>query len=498
MRNIQGVRPVRLKNMLAYGFGDLFGGGSFFIIGTLFMVFLTDIVGLSPVEAGGIVALGKIWDALLDPTIGHLSDNLNTKRGRRRIFFLLGIIPVAVSFSMLWIPVEGTHAFKYAYFVFAYLLFNTAFGMVMVPYNTLAAEMTSDYNTRSKMTGIRMAFSQGASFLGAFFPRRIVDAFPDGQGYLVMGIIFGILFAIPWFFVYKGTWESDRVLEKKAKKPFLQELKGLFLDFGTAFRNKSFNVYLAMYLGSYVAMDVFNALFFYFVAYYMFKEGIFADTLSFVQITQVLFIPLVTYVAIKLGNKLTYNISMVIWGMGIVIFSLLTKDTSITMIYLAAFFLGSGHSGAVMIPWNVLPFVSDVDEMITTKRREGVYAGLMSFIRKSSQALAIFLVGLALKGVGYVPNAEQSLETLQGLQKLFMIVPAALILIGILSTIWFKISPKNHKILLNEIERRRSGGKAELVTPEARKVCESLTGFKYEKLWGGSERQGTLSKKSVG
>jgi oligogalacturonide transporter len=497
MQNAQGSRKVRLKNMFAYGIGDLFGGGSFFIIGTLFMVFLTDVVGLSPVEAGTIVALGKIWDALLDPTIGHISDNLTTKRGRRRIFFLLGIIPVAISFSMLWIPIEGTHAFKYAYFVFAYLFFNTAFGMVMVPYNTLAAEMTTDYNTRSKMTGIRMAFSQGASFLGAFFPHRIVDAFPGGQGYLVMGIVFGLLFALPWIFVYKGTWESERTVEKKAKKPFLQEFKELFINFGTAFKNKSFNVYLAMYLGSYVAMDVFNALFFYFVAYYMLREGIFADTLSFVQITQVLFIPLVTYVAIKLGNKLTYNLSMFIWGAGIVLFSLLTQESSIFVIYLAAFFLGSGHSGAVMIPWNVLPFVSDVDEMITMKRREGVYAGLMSFIRKSSQALAIFLVGLALKGIGYVPNAEQSLATLDGLQKLFMIVPAVLIILGILSTLGFKISPKNHKILLAEIERRKNGGNAEHVTPETRKVCESLTGYKYEKLWGGSTSQSGMANKSV-
>ena len=89
------TKQVRFRNMVAYGFGDLFGGGSFFIIGTLFMVFLTDVVGLSPVEAGTIVALGKVWDALLDPTIGYISDHLQTKKGRRRVFFLFGIIPVA-------------------------------------------------------------------------------------------------------------------------------------------------------------------------------------------------------------------------------------------------------------------------------------------------------------------------------------------------------------------------------------------------------------------
>ncbi len=81
------TKQVRFRNMVAYGFGDLFGGGSFFIIGTLFMVFLTDVVGLSPVEAGTIVALGKVWDALLDPTIGYISDHLQTKKRTKKSLF---------------------------------------------------------------------------------------------------------------------------------------------------------------------------------------------------------------------------------------------------------------------------------------------------------------------------------------------------------------------------------------------------------------------------
>ena len=80
------TKQVRFRNMVAYGFGDLFGGGSF-LLSAHYLWFLTDVVGLSPVEAGTIVALGKVWDALLDPTIGYISDHLQTKKGRRRVFF---------------------------------------------------------------------------------------------------------------------------------------------------------------------------------------------------------------------------------------------------------------------------------------------------------------------------------------------------------------------------------------------------------------------------
>src|SRR6056297_3741549 len=99
-------KKVRYKNIIAYGLGDLYGGGAFLIIGTLFLIFLTDIVGLSPARAGLILIIGKSWDAISDPLMGYLSDHTKTKYGRRRIYFILAIIPIAISFILLWAPVN--------------------------------------------------------------------------------------------------------------------------------------------------------------------------------------------------------------------------------------------------------------------------------------------------------------------------------------------------------------------------------------------------------
>ncbi len=103
---MQSERPVKIRNMLAYGFGEFYGGGSFVVISLLFIFFLADIVGISPFYAGLIVMIGKGWDAISDPFMGHLSDNMKSRYGRRRIFFLIGVIPVAVAFLMLWISVR--------------------------------------------------------------------------------------------------------------------------------------------------------------------------------------------------------------------------------------------------------------------------------------------------------------------------------------------------------------------------------------------------------
>ena len=130
MNNTQSIDK---KNIILYGLGDLFGGGAFLIIGTLYMIFLTDIVGLSPGRAGTVLVLGKIWDAVSDPLMGYLSDHTKTKYGKRRIYFLIGIIPIAISFTLLWYPIDfSSQLFLFLYYSFAYIFFSTEIGRAHV------------------------------------------------------------------------------------------------------------------------------------------------------------------------------------------------------------------------------------------------------------------------------------------------------------------------------------------------------------------------------
>ncbi len=76
----------------------------------------------------------------------------------------------------------------------------------MVPYDTLPAEMTSRYDLRSKMSGARMLFAQATAFLAALIPGQIMAHVADqSQAFLYIGIVFALLFALPWIFVWRGT-----------------------------------------------------------------------------------------------------------------------------------------------------------------------------------------------------------------------------------------------------------------------------------------------------
>jgi oligogalacturonide transporter len=160
---------------IAYACGDIYGGGSFLIVGLLLLVFLTKVERLPGAWAGAIIFVGKAWDAVTDPLMGMLSDRTRSKFGRRRFYFLIGAIPVFVSWVMLWYSfgITGETA-KIIYYMIAFMFFSTAFTIVMVPYNAILADMTDDYNKRSAFTGVRLSFSAGAAILCGTVPGMIM------------------------------------------------------------------------------------------------------------------------------------------------------------------------------------------------------------------------------------------------------------------------------------------------------------------------------------
>jgi oligogalacturonide transporter len=482
---------LTMKNIFSYAVGDLYGGGAFFIIGALFLVFLTDVAKISPALAGTIILVGKVWDAVTDPTMGYISDHTKSKYGRRRPYFLIGIFPIFLSWFLLWSSFGfSSDVSKFIYYLLVYLLFNTVFTIVMVPYNSMPSEMTNQYQERSKLITIRMLFSQGGMLLGAVLPLTIVNFFSTDPslGYMVMATIFGLIFSIPWIFVFLGTFEKEHVFEETEKVPLPKVVKKISKDFGSTLKNKSLRIHTTMYITAYVSMDIFNALLIYFIRDYLNQYSNYQLLLGIVVVIQMLSLFIVMKLVNKVGNAMTYRIHATIWMAAVLALFLINPNIPVWAILLIGAFVGLGLSGCVMTPYNMLAFVVDADEMITTKRREGIYAGMMTFLRKIAQALALFLVGVGLELVNYQQPVGEALqiqtpETLMGIRLMFLLGPVILLLLGIFSSYRYKISPKNHEILMAEISRLKDGGSKSDVKNNSKDIIESITGLDYEYLW---------------
>jgi len=474
-----GEPRVRLRNLTAYGAGDFFGGGSFLLIGMLFLFFLTEVVGLAPALAGVVFAVGKVWDAVTDPLMGYISDRTKSRFGRRRVYFLIGIVPIALSFTALWLPLPSAGTVGlFIYYSLAYMLFSTVFTLVMVPYSALNAEMSRDYAVRTKLSGTRIIFSQASALLAGTVPTVIIRAVGEetGLGYLVMGASFAAVYALVWIPAFLGTWELPEESSTAGEGGPAGPLD-VFRQFGKIFRNRAFRIHAGMYIFSYTAVDVLMALFAYYISYYIGRQELYSVAMGSLLLTQIAMLPVYVAVANRWGKGRAFVVGLSIWVVGLLLSLTLTGQSPVLVIAAVCVVIGAGVSAGIMVPWAILPSVIDVDEYLSGMRRAGVYAGAMTLMRKAVQGLiALPLIGVVLDLIGFAPGVEVPLTALTGLRVFFVIGPSLLILFGILVGLAFPVTPARHAILRRELERRRAGGAPEDMDPETRQVCRMLSG----------------------
>jgi oligogalacturonide transporter len=149
---------------------------------------------------------------------------------------------------------------------------------------------------------------------------------------------------------------------------------------------------------------------------------------------------------------------------------------------------GLGRGALNYIPWSIYNYMPDVDEIVTGRRREGAFAGVMTFVRKLMQSAAIFIVSQILDAAGLVPGVKmQPVEVIDVAVAIMLVGGIGLMAFGFVVSLRFRLNSQTHAVLMQEIERfkSQSGG----APPAAnRAVVEDLTGWRYEELWGRGRR----------
>lgn len=464
---------------IAYACGDIYGGGSFLIVGLLLLLFLTRVEGLSGAWAGAIIFVGKAWDAVTDPLMGMLSDRTKSKHGRRRFWFLVGAAPVLVSWVMLWYSFGITNeAFKIVYYMITFIFFSTSFTVVMVPYNAILADMTSDYNRRSAYTGIRLSFSAGAAILCGIVPGIITGSFAAQQtGYLVMAVIFGALFGISWLAVFLGTWENTK---SQSKAGFS------YKEWFSVLKNKSFRTYSLTFIFSQMAIDVAMALAVFYLSVSLRKDHLFETAMGAILVVQLIFIIVFSRVAQRYGKKIPGFIAAGVWILANIFIFSFTPQTPDMIVVAVCALVGIGAAGCNLVSWSILPDISDVDELMTGKRREGLYSGVSTFLRKLSGGLVVGATGIMLDVFRYSDAAVSAgnIEpiTTVGIKLLFCAVPVLFLVLMLIFLRKYRLGRHEFAVMHDVLSSYREQGARIQLSSEQAIVCQKLTGMDAKEL----------------
>lgn len=454
---------LSLWSKIGYGLGDVYGGGSGVVISFYYLIFLTDVVRISPALAGTVILISKIYDSITDPFEGLLADRTRTRLGRRRPYLLAGIPLVFLSFIALFYPYNmDSETTRFLSVVLSYLFFSTVVSIVMLNYNALHSEITLDYHERSSLSSIRIFFSTVSSIVAALVPLEIVKLFPDiHTGYIVMGVTIGAFFALPFIATVAAVKERPEF----QKPPEAFDWKLAFIK---PFKNRTFLYTLAMYLFAFVAIDTVSTIVVYFVKYYMQRSGEVSFVNGTLLVAQVISLPFYVALSKRTSKIRSYIIGLSIWVIAMLFSFLLSPNLASFWIYVFASIVGLGTGGVVVMIYAIFPDIPDVDELHSGQRREAIYSALVTFIRKFSSALAIFAVSNVIGWAGYIPPIQ---ETIDGATKLieqpqsdmfllvlrfmFMVLPIVLLAFALLFALRFPLTPELHRRLNVLLARQR-------------------------------------------
>lgn len=158
----------KLSEKIGYGFGDMSSSMFWKIFSYYLPFFYSNIFGLSLVDAGVLVLITRVWDAISDPMMGVISDRTNTKWGKYRPY-LLWVAPFfSICGILLFTTPDLDYAGKLIWAYVTYILMMTVYTGINVPYGAMLGVMTDDTNEKTVFSSFRMFFAYGGSFISLF------------------------------------------------------------------------------------------------------------------------------------------------------------------------------------------------------------------------------------------------------------------------------------------------------------------------------------------
>jgi GPH family glycoside/pentoside/hexuronide:cation symporter len=460
---------LSLRTKFGYGLGDWGTSAATAARNLYWLFFLVSVVGLNAAMAGTIILIGRIWDSINDPLVGTLSDGLETRWGRRRPLILAGAIPFGITFFLLfYVPSWDNDVALLVYYAIVYLLFDTVFTVINVPYAAMTPELTEDYDERSSLAGWRIAIAILATLIAASTFKLMAEDLIGAALVESMGLADAVRFG---YAVTAAFWSVTLVLspvllvvlvkDDSNAKPVREKVRPIqtLREIGG---NRPFRLVAVIYMLGFTTADIVVNVFVWYLIYYVRAErGFDSMILGLVLGLAFLTMPLTVKLMRRYGKREAYIGTMTIYAVALFIMSQIPPG-GYWLVVAAALFAGLGHGAINVIPWAMVADVVDQGELLTGKRREGIYSGYMVFFRKLAAALAIFTVTRVLAASGFVGGTGGALSeitqpdsALTALRVLVGIVPSIMLVLSILVAWRYPLSKKAHQELLRRLQQQR-------------------------------------------
>lgn len=415
----------------AFGFGTVGKDAIFNIVSLFLMFYITDIVGLSPAFVGVLFFAARIWDAINDPIMGMVVDNTHNRFGKFKTWLVIGTLINAVITVLLFTNFDFAGNGMYIYISIMYIVWGMTYTIMDIPYWSWLPNLTNNPREREEVAVVPRFFASFAAFVIGSFGLMFIHKLDDwlgqpfrGAGIFALAIICSITFiitiGITVFFVHEDT-EIER---QNAIKVRFKDIWRIL------FKNKELLAVIGVILAFNLCGQMINAIILYYFKYVAGVESLFSvfNTMILMEMGSLLIFP---YLVKKVGRSAVFNYAVIgiIVGLVVILLAGFIAPHAALWVIIGGACIRFGTGTLVGINTVALADVIDYSEVKFGQRNESVITSTQTFLVKLAQAFAGLSVGVGLSMIGYVPNVEQTTDTIWGIRIGMVGVPIFFIII---------------------------------------------------------------------
>ncbi|MFP6808840.1 MAG: MFS transporter [Pseudomonadales bacterium] len=473
-------RKIGLTTKSAYGIGQFAEGLNNTSFGLFILFYYNQVLGVSGTLCGLALGIALVFDAITDPLAGSLSDNWQSRFGRRHPFMYASAIPLAFCFYALFSPPDLNEMAMFAWLVVFSILTRASMTLYHVPHIALGAELTSNFEERTVIVGVRQAFGTLGSLIAVILAFRIFfvesDEFLNGQlnpsAYPPFAAVLCIMMVVTIWLSAIGTHKEIPNLPPGPKNPLPFSFTRVFEETRLALENRSFRWLFLGVIIVFLMVGVDGALNLYMNTF--FWELTAAD-MTYYQVA--------TPIGVILGTFLTKHIHAiwdkkpgVVYGTAFwaicqiipVVLRLLDwfpengTSTLVWALVSIKFIQGVGVVQALVSFGSMVADITDEHELKTGKRQEGIFFGAVSFSNKSASGLGTLVAGIALDLIGWPTGegvktaADVPADALFNLGMLFGPIVAGFAVVSVWCYNHYDLTRESHQKILDQLVVKRA------------------------------------------
>ncbi len=365
------------------------------------LAYYTNVVGLAAGLAGLAAALAIVWDAVTDPVMGAISDRTRHRFGGRRGYLLPGAVLLAIGVvAVFWPPALDGQAAKFSWLLLSYCFLNTGMTVLAVPYHAMAGELTADPHERTRLFGVRVAFSNAGAFAAAGLLLLFLGDAEDNVAAMPSASAAAAALVVA---TAVTSWAATaRVPLPRTPLP----PEPLVRVFTVPFRNRAFVPLIAAYVIASLGIGVNAATFVYYYRHVLELPPDTSQTVLAVFLATFT-VSIAAWVALarRFGKRRPLLAGATVLAVGnTVLYTAAPQQAWIVMAF-GAVVLGA-FVGSVVLLDTLLTDVLDHDLLRTGRMRSGLFFGVWRFCSKMARALSILVVGVVLGAVGFVEQSD--------------------------------------------------------------------------------------------